>query len=233
MAAVGTLLLSASSALALSTGFGTGRDYCSQYGNSPSPFSFDGVYACAGIHSGGPTPFDASGEESFQCVELTARFLWAIYGIWAGPGTGVKDGADLVSVVHAAHPSIRVGFPAPGSVPVAGDVVSLGPGGAVDSAFGHTAIVVSDDQKEGSFEIVGQNFPPGSAGEQTLHVDFSGRHIGQALIDGVWTAASWLELRKRPATKPLHRPTKPRHRRHRNPPKPALRPGPEGREGTR
>ncbi len=223
----------ASSALALSPGFGAGRDYCFQYGNSPSSYSFDGVYACAGTQSLGPTPFDASGNQSFQCVELAARFLWAIYGIWAGPGTGVKDGADLVSVVHAQHPSIRVGFPAPGSVPVAGDVVSLGPGGAVDRAFGHTAVVVSDNQRTGSFQIIGQNFPPGSAGEQALRVDLSGRHIGQALLDGVWTTASWLELRKRPVTKPRHRPTKVRHRRHRSPPKPAPRRVPEDREGTR
>jgi hypothetical protein len=190
--------LPASRALALPAGYGKGAGYCAAYGSRPSPDSYDGVYACASATSWGATPFDSAGDESFQCVELTARFLWAVYGIWAGPGTGVSDGAGLVGVVHAEHPAIRVGFPAPGSVPVAGDVVSLGPGGAVDPRYGHTAIVVSDDQQRGRFVILGQNFPAGRAGEQTLFVDFHGRHNGRALIDGVWTVASWLELEHRP-----------------------------------
>jgi hypothetical protein len=187
-----------SAALALSAGYGKGPGYCANYGNHTSSYSFDGVYACATTASSGATPFDSAGHDSFQCVELSARFLWAIYGIWAGPGTGVRDGADLVGVVHSEHPSIRVGFPAPGSVPVAGDIVSLGPGGAVDSRFGHTAVVIFDDQQRGKFVIMGQNFPAGHAGEQTLFVDFKGRHNGRALINGVWTGASWLELRRRP-----------------------------------
>ena len=190
--------LAPSAALALSPGYGKGSGYCAAYGNRASRYSFDEVYACAGTASWGATPFDAAGRESFQCVELSARFLWSVYGVWAGPGTGVHDGADLVGVVHSEHPSIRVGFPAPGSVPVAGDVLSLGPGGAVDSRFGHTAVVISDDQQLGKFVIMGQNFPVGRAGEQTLFVDLRGRHNGRALIDGVWTTASWLELRRRP-----------------------------------
>src|SRR5258708_32059814 len=35
----------------------------------------------------------------------------SVDGIWAGPGSGVQDGADLVSVVHASHPQIPVGSP--------------------------------------------------------------------------------------------------------------------------
>jgi len=202
-ASVATLLATAAAALpaasarALSPGYGKGRGYCGTYGNSASRYSFEGVYACATTSTYGPTPFDSAGRASFQCVELAARFLWAVYGIWAGPGTGVRSGADLVSVVRCEHPSIRVGFPAPGSVPVAGDVVSLGPGGAVDPAFGHTAVVVSDDQRHGYFRIIGQNFPPGHAGEQRLKVDFRGHHNGRALLGGIWTRASWLELRHR------------------------------------
>lgn len=185
-------------ALALSPGYGSGAGYCGQYGNYPSSYSFEGVYACATTFSSGATPFDSAGDHSFQCVELSARFLWARYGIYEGPGSGVDSGADFVSVVHAQHPWIRWGFPAPGSVPVAGDIVSLGPGGAADPSFGHTAVVISDDQRRGSFVIMGQNFPAGRAGEQTAFVDFKGRHNGDALIYGVWTPASWLELRKRP-----------------------------------
>jgi hypothetical protein len=194
----------------LPSGYGKGPDYCALYGNRTSSFSFDGVYACATVDSVGPTPFDAELDESFQCVELSARFLWAIYAIWAGPGTGVKDGADLVGVVHRRYPAIRVALPAPDSVPVAGDVISLGPGGAVDGRFGHTAIVVSADQRHGRFRIIGQNFPPGQAGEQTLSIDLRGDHDGRVLLDRVWTAASWLVLRQAP--KPKHR--RRRHDRH-------------------
>ena len=202
MATATLVALPAGEARALPTGYGTGRGYCSAYGNRPSSYSFEDVYACATTASWGPTPFDSAGDESFQCVELSARFLWAIYGIWAGPDTGVRTGADLVSVVHAQRSWIRVGFPAPGSVPVAGDIVSLGPGGAVDARFGHTAVVVSDDQRHGKFVIMGQNFPIGRAGEETAFVDFRGRHNGRALIYGVWTAASWLDLRRRPPPTP-------------------------------
>lgn len=187
----------AAPARALGPGYGRGSSYCSRYGERPSPWSFDGVWACAATASDGPTPFDSAGNESFQCVELSARYLWAIFGIWAGPGTGVRDGADLVDVIHARYPRIRRGFPAPGSVPVAGDVVSLGPGGAVDSRFGHTAIVISSDQRRGRFRILGQNFPPGRAGEQRLRVDLRGHHNGRALLGAAWTRASWLELRRR------------------------------------
>ena len=207
-ATLGTFaVLPAARALALSPGYGTGPGYCGQYGNSASRYSFDDVYACATTTSWGATPFDSAGQESFQCVELSARFLWAIYGIWAGPGTGVQSGADLVGVVHAQRSSIRVGYPTPGSVPAPGDIVSLGPGGSVDPTFGHTAVVISDDQQKGRFNIIGQNFPVGRAGEQTLFVDFRGRHNGRALINGVWTAASWLELRRQPP-----RPTPDKHR---------------------
>ena len=197
-------LLHPGRAVALPAAYGKGPGYCAAYGSRTSRYSFDGVYACATSSSIGPTPFDADDRESFQCVELSARFLWAIYGIWAGPGTGVQDGADLVSVVHRLDPRVRVGFPSPRSLPVAGDIVSLGPGGAVDRRFGHTAVVVSARERRGTFTIIGQNFPPGEAGKQTLMVDLRGRHNGRARLNGIWTTASWLELRVRPR-RPRHR----------------------------
>jgi hypothetical protein len=194
----------------LPSGYGKGPGYCNQYGEIASAYSFEGVYACAGIDSDGPTPFDADHDVSFQCVELSARFLWAVYGIWAGPGTGVESGAQLVSVVHRRYPRVRVGLAGPGSVPVAGDVISLGPGGAVDRQFGHTAVVVSDDQRRGHFKMISQNFPPGQAGEQIVYVDLRGRHNGRVLVNGIWTTASWLELVPPPKPKPRRRHHRPR-----------------------
>lgn len=198
-------------ALALEAGFGKGPSYCAWYGNTASRYSFDDVYACSSTHSAGSTPFDADGDQSFQCVELAARFLWAIYGIWAGPGSGVQDGADFVAVVHRLRPSIARTDPAPGRMPAPGDIVSLGPGGAVDATFGHVAIVISVSLRRHSFEILGQNFPPGRAGEQTASVDESGGHNGEVRIDGVWTRATWLELR-RPRRRRGHRGSTPRGR---------------------
>lgn len=195
------LLPPASASAQPSPGYGQGPDYCSQYGNSNSGYSFWNVYACASTASDGATPFDSDGDTSFQCVELSARFLWAMYGIWAGPDTGVDDGADLVGVVHGNYPSIPVGGPTQWGVPVAGDVISLGPGGGSDPNFGHTAVVVWSDPDTGHFRIMSQNYPPGSAGEQLVGIDLRGRHNGQVFFGGTWTTASWLKLgsgRRRP-----------------------------------
>lgn len=206
-----SLALQPASAAALSPGYGKGTGYCSQFGNHASGFSYEDVYACATTFSFGPTTFDSAGSRSFQCVELAARFLWAVYGIWAGPGSGVQDGADLASVVHGLRPWIPVGYPGRGYTPVAGDIVSLGPGGAVDSRFGHTAVVISSNRRTGRFAIMSQNFPPGFAGEQGARVDLTGHYPHRALINGSWTTISWLELRRQPPPPPKQPP----HRRKR------------------
>jgi hypothetical protein len=108
-------------------GYGTGPGYCSQWGvsSTTAPYSFDDVYACSPRTTKGNTPFDENGAASFQCVDLSARFLWAIDGLWAGPGSGVEDGADLVNETHVNYLSIPVGSPGPGSVPGPGDIISL------------------------------------------------------------------------------------------------------------
>ena len=178
-------------------GYGAGPGYCTSYaGGAASPYSFDGVYACDGSTTGATT-FDnpGSGVYAWQCVELSARFLWVADGIWAGPGTGVTSGANLVSAVHAQHPQIPVGTPGPRSVPVAGDVISLGPGGGSNPISGHTAVVISANSATGQFEIMSENDPENGAGEQSLQVDLGGGHNGQVAYGGHWTTASWLELR--------------------------------------
>ena len=176
-------------------GYGTGPSYCTQYAGGVATYSFDNVYACDGTTTGS-TKFDApgSGVYAWQCVELSARFLWAIYGIWAGPGAGINSGYQVVSVVHASHPSIGVGYPGPGSVPVAGDILSLGPYGGTGSSDGHTAVVIAANPTSGQFTIMSQNAPDGRAGLQTLQVDLSGSHDGKVDFFGTWTIASWLTL---------------------------------------
>ena len=177
--------------------YGAGPNYCKAYGNRSSQYSFENIYACATTQSNGRTPFDSAGNVSFQCVELSIRFLWAIYGI----GSPSADGWDLVSLVHAAHPKIPIGRPGPGSVPLPGDIVSLGPGYGVARA-GHTGVVVKASAAKGTFSIISQNFPFGRAGEQQLEIALGGGHNGSARIGGVWTPASWLKLAK-PKTTPV------------------------------
>jgi hypothetical protein len=192
-----TVLAARASTATPPAGDGTGAGYCTGYaGGVASPYSFDGVYACEGS-TVGATTFDNPGATyAWQCTELSARFLWAVYGIWAGPGTGVSTGAGLVNVVHGRNPTVAVGVPGPGNVPAAGDVISLGPYGGTGSqnSDGHTAVVVSGNPATGQFEIMSENDPVGGAGEQSLMVDLGGGHNGRVDYHGTWTTASWLEL---------------------------------------
>jgi Fibronectin type III domain/CHAP domain len=177
-------------------GLGTGTGYCTAYpGGAATKYNLDNVYACDGSATGSTT-FDqpGKGEYAWQCVELSARFLWAVYRIWAGPTSGVQDGADLVSVVHANNKQVPVATSGPASVPGVGDVISLGPGGGSDPTYGHTAVVVGANPVTGQFTIMSENDPVGAAGEQTLRVDLSGGHNGQVLYHNHWTTASWLVL---------------------------------------
>jgi hypothetical protein len=181
------------------SGYGTGPGYCTQYaGGVTSQFSIDNVYACDGTTTGSTT-FDSpgGGVYAWQCVELSARYLWAIHGVWAGPGSGYSFGYQLVDNVHSRYPSIGVGSPGPGSVPVPGDVISLGPGGFTDPSAGHTAVVTASDTSTGAFTIMSENFPDGTAGSQNLQVDLAGGHNGEVTLAGKasWTSARWLLLR--------------------------------------
>jgi hypothetical protein len=193
IAMVGAVLLLATSLVALvpntagavpSAGYGAGKSYCAKYnGGVASNINFDNVWACGGSTEGNTT-FDQPGSTTFawQCVELSARFLWAVDGIWAGPGTGYNEGAELVSQMHKLHPNLQVGKPGPGSVPIAGDVMSFGPGGAVDPSVGHTAVVISANPSTGKIETMSENFTSddgdGGPGEQFWQVRLSGGENG-------------------------------------------------------
>jgi CHAP domain len=192
----------ASSAAEPTAGYGKGPAYCTKYaGGMASPYQFGDVYACEGTTTGS-TAFDdpKRSDYAWQCVELSARYLWAIHGVWAGPGTGFQYGYQLVSNVHSRYPSIPVGIPGPGSVPAAGDVISLGPGGATDPVAGHTAVVISSNPSTGSFEVMSENFPDfpaPKAGVQQGQVDLSGghNHYVKFANDSAWTTkACWLKL---------------------------------------
>lgn len=184
---------------AVSPGEGTGPGWCTTYGaaGAKALYSYDNVWACGPNATNGPTPFDSDGTQSFQCVELSERFLWAIDGLAPIFGSNV-DGTDLVSLYHSAHPSIAAGSPGPSSLPQPGDVMSFSPGGDVGSA-GHTAVVVSAPNSAGNFTIMSENWAD-TAGEQTVHIDMSGAHNGEVQLpnSSYWNTASFLELKGAP-----------------------------------
>ena len=184
-------------ALQIPPGDGTGAAWCTKYGVSgtTAPYSFDDVYACSPTATKGPTPFDNDGTQWFQCVELSLRLLLAVYGVSA---TGIGDGADLVSDVHQQHNSISVGRPGPDSVPSAGDVASMGPGGPTDPTAGHTAVVISSNPSTGQFTVMSQDWPEPDAGEQTWKIDLSGAHNGQAEIYGNTAVRGSIRARRPP-----------------------------------
>jgi hypothetical protein len=181
----------------LSPGEGTGAGWCTTYGTAgvKGLFSYENVWACGPDDTLGPTPFDSNGTASFQCVELSERFLWAVDGLAPIFGSDV-DGAALVSLYHSAHPSIAVGSPGPSSLPQPGDVMSFTEGGDIDSSAGHTAVVVSAPNSSGNFTIMSQNWD-NTAGEETAHIDMTGAHDGHVQLPGssFWNTAPYLELK--------------------------------------
>jgi len=186
----------APSVAGLSPGEGTGAGWCTTYGTAgvKGLFSYENVWACGPDDTTGPTPFDSNGTASFQCVELSERFLWAVDGLAPIFGSDV-DGAALVSLYHSAHPSVAVGSPGPSSLPQPGDVMSFSEGGDIDSSAGHTAVVVSAPNSSGNFTIMSQNWA-NTAGEETAHIDMTGAHDGHVQLPGssFWNTAPYLEL---------------------------------------
>jgi len=177
-------------------GEGTGPGWCTKYGTDGAKglFSYDDVWACGPDHTVGPTPFDSNGKLSFQCVELSERFLWAIDALAPIFGKNV-NGATLVSVYHSAHQSIGVGSPGPAGLPQPGDVMSFNEGGVIHTSDGHTAVVVSGPNSSGNFTIMSQNWS-NTAGEETVHIDMTGAHDGHVQLPGssFWNTAQFLEL---------------------------------------
>jgi hypothetical protein len=200
LAAAGIALAPAAAQAAttgLAPGEGTGAAWCTTYGTDGAKglYSYDNVWACGPDDTKGATPFDSNGTQSFQCVELSERFLWAIDGLAPIFGDDV-DGATVVSLYHSAHPSIAVGSPGPSSLPQPGDVISFGGGGEIDPSTGHTAVVVGAPNSSGNFTIMSENWG-NTAGEETVHIDMTGAHNGYVQFSGdsFWNSASFLELK--------------------------------------
>ena len=172
----------------IGTGQGSGPGWCLTNGGYPYGANVDGVWAC-GPDLGPPQPFDTDG---FQCVELSTRFLWVVYGKIIRK---VDSGADLVWLGHEQL-HIPIGTPGPGQVPEPGDILSLS--GPVADPSGHTAVVSAVNvgrQGNGSIQIMEEN---GSLSGWD-HIDV--RHWSESFgdpkyLDGYfhYTDISWLAL---------------------------------------
>ena len=135
------------SATTLFPGEGTGSGFCSTNGGIDGA-NLDNVYACAN--------YNISDLFGYQCVELSNRFEWAVYGKLPVPGA---SGAALVADLHAQD-GIPVDSNTSGHFPVVGDVISMS-GDAGSDPIGHTAVVtavnVNPATGTGSITTMGQN----------------------------------------------------------------------------
>ena len=183
-------------------GQGTGSGFCGSVsgtvlgkpvqGYNLGP-SFNNVYACGPTENTGWSndPF----ESDFQCVELSTRFMWAVYGIQAAPG----NGGVFVANNHLRFPSIAVGTPYTGSIPAPGDVVSLSGGPKADPS-GHTAVVTDVSHVNlltgnGYITVIEEN--DGGPGIGQINVSNWNESMGSpSFSNGLfyYTNVSWLEL---------------------------------------
>jgi hypothetical protein len=189
----------------LPAGVGSGSGFCGSvsgvvggttvHGYNLGP-SYANVFACGPTLNTGWSndPFEAD----FQCVELSTRFMWEVYGIQAAPG----NGGVFVANNHARFPSIAVGTPYAGSLPAPGDVVSLSGGAANPNAApaGHTAVVsdvshVNLSTGNGYITVIEEN--DGGPGTGRINVSNWSESMGNpSYANGLYyyPDVSWLEL---------------------------------------
>jgi hypothetical protein len=203
-----------------------GKAFCNAHGASSAIQGPDNIWACGPASAGfvPATPYDTDG---FQCVELSARYLAAVYGQpAANDGLGnFNYGYEFVNSVATNPEHFKIDGKAipetttkPGNdvVPSPGDIVSFGtPGdwGFAEPTAGHTAVVTTapagSHTPRGDFWILSQDFGSESegfgttVGEQELSINTT---LGHALMVGLPSAPtpfSWLELPS-PATTSSH-----------------------------
>jgi len=174
----------------------TGPGFCTAYGNHAGPQIVitgvkTNVYECGGdlkdlsatasSYSNGNTPFDYNlggygpVHGSFQCVELSLRFEYVVYGkntLWIGgkgqqlsPATGanVVHYLDTAFNVPAAFGKGTIAVPPTSApAPTAGNILSLGPTSNSEPS-GHTAVIESVKgnliSKNYTVTIISQNAP--------------------------------------------------------------------------
>lgn len=171
----------------------TGPGFCQHYKAAVGPQIVIGgietnVYECGGDASApgataspytdASTPFDDNGSGgdpngSFQCVELSLRFEYVVYGkntLWTGGEGHLLDPATGANVVHYLRQEFRVPVafgdgtiampPTNAPIPTAGNILSLGPTSQAEPS-GHTAVIekVTGSQNNYTVTIISENAP--------------------------------------------------------------------------
>ncbi|MGA9921428.1 MAG: putative Ig domain-containing protein [Candidatus Dormiibacterota bacterium] len=194
-----------------------GEAFCTAHGASSAMRGPNNIWACGPAAAGfsPATPYDTDG---FQCVELSARYLSAVYGLPA-PNDSLGNftyGFEFVNSVATNPEHFKIDGKAipetttkPGNdvVPTPGDIVSFGASGAwgfAEPTAGHTAVVTTDppgsDTPKGDFWILSQDFGSESegfgttVGEQELSINTTLGHVLMVGLSSAPTPFSWLVL---------------------------------------
>ncbi|MGC1183649.1 MAG: putative Ig domain-containing protein [Candidatus Dormiibacterota bacterium] len=195
-----------------------GKAFCTAHGASVAIEGPNNVWACGPASAGfsPATPYDTDG---FQCVELSARYLSAVYGLPA-PNDALGDftyGYEFVSSVATNPQHFKIdGKPISetttssgdnNKVPSPGDIVSFGASGAwgfTEPIAGHTAVVIADPPQShtpaGYFWILSQDFGSASegfgttVGEQEINTNTTPGHALMVGLPSSPTPFRWLVL---------------------------------------
>jgi hypothetical protein len=203
---------------------GSGQPWCSKYGGRTLG-SYENIYACQSTSpdAGDDPPFGSGYGGIFQCTELADRFLYN-----AKNGDTVDDknapdqnltGANFVYAVHSAYPNILVEAQGPGSLPAAGDIISMWGGSSGQSdeltSDGHVAVVTAvthtgtgwvvttlneDDESDTSTAPPA----PGSKhqGDGFNYITVSSDGLSWSFNGGYFTQFEWLELSQASSSSP-------------------------------
>lgn len=157
-----------------------GANYLRQSGHTSYTLqaNYQGVVVCAprpAYVADNPPPVDpletfpvGAGAYEWQCVELSLRFMYQIYGVTPYLG----NGSEMVSNYRSAYGGglVTIANGTVGLVPLPGDILSFGS----TSTFGHTAVVTSsavNTSGNGSITYMEEN---GSSSGWELNIAVSG-----------------------------------------------------------
>jgi hypothetical protein len=196
-AAAAITLTGAGSASAFTPGEGTGKAWCPGYGGTNLGSYLD-VYACQPKNkSAGKTPFDSY--DGFQCTELANRFLYAATGNVLFDN---QQGGNFVALAAAAYSLPDAQSGALGSVPAAGDIISMWGGRSKQRPNGgrtEVAIVTKVTATPSGWIIttLNQGAPSDTSARQGIDtITVSGGGKTWSTEYGYYTSFDWLELGK-------------------------------------
>ena len=188
---------SAATATVFTPGEGTGTAWCPGYGGT-NLGSFRDVYACAPKSKrAGKTPFDSYA--GFQCTELANRFLYTTDRRTLFDN---EEGGNFVALAGAAY-SMGIGAPgSAGSLPAAGDIISMWGGRSKQKQNGSrtaAAIVTKVTRTTSGWSITTLSQGEGAATTAAhgfIVITVSANDRTWSALDGYYASFDWLRLAK-------------------------------------